>query len=136
MPRCFLCPDLYGRFWEGIGGKVGPYNGLKKWAAGRAGTGGQKHIMSRHHEFHRGDGGGARREIDDRPSLPVAELRGHGDGPIHIVRFTGERSELCLPCCAVVVGRANCIAQEYVQRRDLAGGGGRAPTRDGHHYIW
>ena len=65
------------------------------------------------HEFHRGDGG-ARQEIDDRPSLPVAELRGHGDGPIHIVRFTGERSELCLPCCAVVVGRANCIAQEYV----------------------
>ena len=80
--------------------------------------------MSRRHEFHRGDGG-ARREIDDRPSLPVAELRGHGDGPIHIVRFTGERSIMCLPCCAVVVGRANCIAQEYAQR-DLAGGGGRA----------
>ena len=30
-------------------------------------------------------------EGDDRPSIPVAELRGHGDGPIHIVRFTGER---------------------------------------------
>ena len=43
--------------------------------------------MSRH-EFHQGDG--AQQEIDDRPSLPVAELRGHGDGPIHIVRFTGE----------------------------------------------
>lgn len=27
----------------------------------------------------------------NRPSVPVAELRGHGDGPIHIVRFTGER---------------------------------------------
>ncbi len=24
------------------------------------------------------------------PSVPVAELKGHGDGPIHIVRFTGE----------------------------------------------
>lgn len=28
----------------------------------------------------------------DLPSVPVAELRGHKDGPIHIVRFTGEFS--------------------------------------------
>ena len=34
--------------------------------------------------------GGACQEMDSRPSLPVAELRGHGDGPIHIIRFTGE----------------------------------------------
>jgi hypothetical protein len=33
-------------------------------------------------------------ENDDRPSVPVAELRGHGDGPIHIVRFTGESGRI------------------------------------------
>ena len=27
--------------------------------------------------------------MDNLPSVPVAELRGHEDGPIHIVRFTG-----------------------------------------------
>jgi hypothetical protein len=31
------------------------------------------------------DDNGACQEMDGRPSLPVAELRGHGDGPIHIV---------------------------------------------------
>ena len=31
-------------------------------------------------------------EYDDSdiPSVPVSELRGHEEGPIHIVRFTGE----------------------------------------------
>ena len=36
------------------------------------------------------DGGTCQEIMDSRPSLPVAELRGHGDGPIHIIRFTGE----------------------------------------------
>jgi hypothetical protein len=31
--------------------------------------------------------------MDDEgsPSVPIAELRGHKDGPIHVVRFTSER---------------------------------------------
>jgi hypothetical protein len=32
----------------------------------------------------------SRRTMIDLPTVSVAELRGHNDGPIHIIRFTGE----------------------------------------------
>ena len=36
---------------------------------------------------------------DDCPSVPVAELRGHSDGPIHVIRFTSELIDAYSWCC-------------------------------------
>lgn len=57
-----------------------------------------------HDSFYHGD-------YNDAPSLPVAELRGH-DGPIHVVRFTGEScARVCYYCDSALL--FNCVATNH-----------------------